>query len=477
MSGYATVIGLEVHVQLDTRSKLFCACAVVDRAAPNSSVCPVCLGHPGAMPSLNAQAVHLALRAAVALGMQAHGVSAFDRKHYAYPDTPKGYQITQQRHPLATGGALHLRQEGAQHRHALLRLQLEEDSGKLQHASGHTLADWNRAGVPLIEIVGAPDVHSPMRAEAWLRMLHRVLVAAGVTRGRMEQGELRCDANISLAGGARVELKNLNSFRFVGRALRHEVQRQTEILDAGGTVVSETRTWTGKETQALRQKEGAADYRFLPEADLPSLHLSNQHVVDVMAAMPGQPPLDLHLLHEDDRVVQSWMHSYGLSKELVTVLTADTEVASFYAGCVEAGGPPLAMAEWVRQDVLRAMREQGVSLGETPLEPQHLVDLHDLHDRGVITRAVGRRVFDWVWRRGGYVEGLVMIQGLQRIQDPQALRDAVDRVLADHPEQADAWRSGNDALGKFLLGQTLQALNGRAEAADVQAALDQARTL
>ena len=379
-NSWKPVIGLEVHAQLNTKSKLFCPCSTSPGDTANKALCPVCMGHPGAMPCLNAEAVHLALRAGLALGMRLHARSRFDRKHYFYPDTPKGYQLTQQEWPICTSGRLHLRDGEELVPFIIERLHIEEDSGRLQHHGEQALGDWNRAGIPLIEIVGAPDLESPEQAEDWFRMLHRVLVVAGVCGGAMEKGELRCDANISLKSpngslGARIEVKNLNSFRNVRRALQHEVERLGALLQSGEQVVSETRAWTGDKTVLLRPKEQTADYRFMPEPDLPDLVLTDAMVGPAVNALPGLPPLDVHLLRSDDDTLAKWMKTFGLAREQVTVLTRSPDMANFFGQCVESGGKPEQIAQWIQRDVTAQLKKRGVALSETPLSPAHILEL------------------------------------------------------------------------------------------------------
>jgi aspartyl-tRNA(Asn)/glutamyl-tRNA(Gln) amidotransferase subunit B len=449
---WEAVIGLECHVQLRTATKMFCPCPVSEDAAPNTAVCEVCLGHPGALPTLNAEAVALGVRAAVALGCEVHPVSVFARKHYFYPDLPKGYQISQGDRPLATGGRI-----GA---HRLARMHLEEDAGKMTHGPDGTVVDWNRAGVPLVEVVGEPDVGTPEAAEAWLRALHRVLVRAGVTTGDLEKGQLRCDANVSVhrAGepfGARVEIKNVNSFRFVRNALRHEIDRQ---IAAGGVVRPETRTWTGHRTVALREKEETADYRWFPEPDLPPLRVTPAEVAAARDALPGAP-LDVWLAEADAARVADWQARYGLSAYDVGVVTSSGEAADFYAAAVAAGGEPKAMANLVAAEVLRRANAEG--LGR--LEPAHLVGVQRMLDAGAINRDGARRLFDALAARGGDPEAQAAALGLRQVSDEGALRAIVADALARHPEERARYRAGNKGMMGFFMGEVMAATARQAD--------------
>ena len=458
-TGWEVVIGLECHAQLACVTKLFCACRAASDRLPNHHVCPICLGHPGTLPTLNGQAVALGLRAALALSCTVHPVSQFARKHYFYPDLPKGYQITQDDRPLATDGTLH--RDGRAFR--IARMHLEEDSGRMGHGPEGTTVDWNRAGVPLLEIVGAPDLRSPEDAEGWLRCLHRVLVVAGVTAGNLEDGNFRCDANLSVrrtgAGpGTRVEIKNLNSFRFVARALRFEHQRQVALLESGGAVTPETRGWDGHRTVPLRAKEGAADYRYLPEPDLPILRIDDAEIRAAREALPGVP-LDLHLARLDHARTTDWEARYGLDAADVAVLTSTPEAARLYADAVAAGGTPRQMAKLVKGDVLRRLNESG--LGQ--LHGAHLAGVEDLVAQGSINREGARKVLDVLARDGGSPAIVVDTLGLRQVDDRHALEAVVAAVVQDHPEELARYRAGNKGLQGFFIGQVMTATGRQAD--------------
>jgi aspartyl-tRNA(Asn)/glutamyl-tRNA(Gln) amidotransferase subunit B len=462
---YEAIVGLECHAQLRTASKMFCACPVVQDAPPNSAVCPVCLAHPGTLPTVNAEAIRLGVRAAVALGCTIHATSVFARKHYFYPDLPKGYQISQFDRPLATGGAIHV----AGKAFGLTRIHLEEDAGKMLHAPAGTVVDWNRAGVPLIEIVGEAELRSADDAEAWLRMLHRVLVEAEVCPGDLEKGHFRCDANVSVhrpgtPWGTKVEIKNVNSFRFVARAIRYEIDRQTAVLDAGGTVTQETRTWAGTRTETLRKKEGSADYRYFPEPDLPPLRVPEALVAQERAALAGAP-LDLALVAADEARVAAWQARYGLGRDDAGVLLGEPEAGAFFAAAVDAGGAPRPMAGWVRSEVLRRLKAEPRGLGA--LRPEHLVRIQALMDAGAINRDAAKQLVDAVADVGADtgedLEALAASRGLRQVSDEAALAIVVAGLLARFPDELARYRGGNKGMFGFFMGQLMLATNRQAD--------------
>ncbi len=469
MSEYQAVIGIECHVQLDTRTKIFCACPLADGDPANTCICAVCTGQPGTLPTVNDAAVRLGIRAGLAIGCTVQAHSVFARKNYFYPDLPKGYQITQYEDPICTEGALHVSLHGQQKRFGITRLHLEEDAGKLTHTTDGSLVDWNRAGTPLAEIVSEPDLRSSEEAEAFARMLHRVMVAAGVTRGDMEKGHMRFDANVSVHKpgtpfGTRVEIKNLNSFRFLRRAIDSERDRQIQVLENGGTVHQETRLWTGQETASMRSKEGAADYRYFPDPDLPPVVVAPAEQAEALAALPGAP-LDLHLLAQDQAEIDAWQSEYGLAQDVVAVLTSDPEVATFYKDAVAAGGDPRSVANWMQSEVLGWINASEAPLSESALSPSHLVVLLRLLDEGVIGRPVAKQLLEAVFAAGGDLEALVQERGLARVSDESALGDVVRAAIAAHPEQAQRYRDGNPKVAGFFMGLVMKSTGGRADPA------------
>ena len=457
---FETVIGLEVHIQLATQTKLFCSCSTAHGAPPNSQICDFCSGQPGALPRLNHRAVELAARLALALGSNVHRRSAFARKAYFYPDLPRGFQITQYEHPLAEGGALPLDLQEGVTALPLQRLHLEDDAGKTINRDGRALVDLNRAGVPLVELVGAPVDSTPARAAEALRHLRRLVRALGVSDGNMEQGSLRCDANISLrpAGeatlGTRVELKNLNSFRFVERALRHEQERQAARLSAGAPVVQETRLYdesTGR-TRPLRGKEEAHDYRYFPEPDLPDLVLE--------PGLRSRLAADLPELPHARRIRLAAAHS--LKPGQVRDLCRERELADYFEATVAAGAPATLAAGWILTEVLARLPDPRKA-ATSPVDPPALAGLLRMLDRGETTRPLARRIWERMWETGRPAQEIAGQEGWLAQTDEDELRAQVRQVLAEHPDQASACRAGERKLIGFFMGQVMARAGGKAE--------------
>ena len=467
MSEYQAIIGIECHVQLDTKSKLFCRCPVDDAALANSNICPTCTGQPGTLPALNNQAVLLAIRAGIAIGCAVQERSIFARKNYFYPDLPKGYQISQFDAPICTNGRLHVSMQGQERSFGVTRLHMEEDAGKMIHSSNGTVVDWNRAGTPLAEIVSEPDIRTAEEAEAYARMLHRVMVAAEVTQGDMNKGHMRFDANVSIhkpeePWGNKVEIKNLNSFRFMRKSIEFEIARQEEVLASGGEIFQETRTWTGSTTETMRTKEGAADYRYFPEPDLPPL-IVGENERKQQADLLEDHPLDRYLLAQDAFQVTQWKSEFGLTDYEVSVLTSDSDVADFYRRAVETGGHPKMMSNWVQSEVMGLTKQANLSITDLLCSPQTLVDLQRLLDAGKINRPVAKKLLEEIASSGGDVEQMVKEGGLGLVGDTDAIRKAVQEAIAAHPDQAQRYREGNQKLAGFFMGQVMKALGGKAD--------------
>jgi aspartyl-tRNA(Asn)/glutamyl-tRNA(Gln) amidotransferase subunit B len=477
--GFEAVIGLEVHVQLRTRTKMFCGCPNRYGAPPNTLTCPVCLGLPGALPALNDEAVRLGIRLGLAVGGTIEPRSRFYRKQYFYPDLPKGYQITQGPVALVTGGCFEIPGDPAVRGAEgpvtvrLERAHLEEDAGKSHHDAVGTasLVDLNRAGVPLLEIVGAPDLRSPQEASDALKALHHLVTFLGLCDGSMEEGSLRCDANISLrrtgavAFGTRVEVKNLNSFRFVRQALDFEIARQAGLLEAGGTVEAETRGWDGAagETRAQRGKEAAMDYRYFPEPDLPPLSVSPAEIEAVRAALPETPAAR----------AARFQAAYGVTPYEAGMLLQTPVFADFFEAAARASGQPKAAAHWMLGEVSRALNAAGTGLGALNLSPEHLGELVALVASGALGHGAAKdEVFPALLRGEGPPARIVEARGLAQVSDRTAIEALVREVLSAHPEPAAQVRGGNPKLRGFLVGQAMKAGKGRANPQLIHEALD-----
>jgi aspartyl-tRNA(Asn)/glutamyl-tRNA(Gln) amidotransferase subunit B len=466
--GYETVIGLEVHAQLLTRSKMFCGCAASFGAAPNHQTCPVCQGMPGVLPVVNRRAIEFGIRTARALHCRVGAESRFARKHYFYPDMPKNYQISQYEEPLAEDGWLEVpaEGEGAPRRIGIERLHLEEDVGKLTHQGGvfeaaaASQVDFNRAGVPLMEIVSRPDLRSPAEAAEYLRTLRAVLRYLGVCDGNMEEGSLRCDANISLrpAGaqtlGTKVEIKNMNSFRHVRAALEYEVERQAHALALGERLVQETRLWNPDKglTLPMRSKEFAHDYRYFPEPDLVPFRPDPAWVAEIEASVPELP-----------RARRArFAAQYGLPPYDADLLTADRALADYYEQAVGLHPNAKAIANWILSELLRELAGDPGAVAASPIRPAHLARLVALVDDGTISGKIAKDVFERMARSGEEPDAIVRREGLTQVADEGALQAVVDRVIAANAAAVADFRKGKKQSLGFLVGQVMKATGGKA---------------
>jgi aspartyl-tRNA(Asn)/glutamyl-tRNA(Gln) amidotransferase subunit B len=465
---FEPVIGLEVHCQLKTKSKAFCACPVVFGAPPNTAVCPVCLGYPGVLPAVNREMVTLAMRVALATGCTIEEKSVFARKNYFYPDLPKGYQISQYDRPLATRGAVALRANGSPKSVRLNRVHLEEDAGKSMHdfpwedvPTGVSLVDLNRAGTPLVEIVSEPDLSSAEEAYEYLVLLRRLVRWVDASDGNMEEGSLRCDANVSVrkkgaaALGTKVEIKNLNSFAHVKKAIEHEVERQVLALEAGQTVVQETRLYepvTGA-TKTMRSKEESMDYRYFPDPDLGVLVVDAAWKADVAAAMPELPRARAARLAS----------AFGLPAADADLVCLSRPLADFYEAAVAAYPKnPKALANWLLSELLARMSDAHRQAGHMPVAPGTLAALVQRIDDGTISGKIAKELLGDLIATGRPVDDLVKEKGLVQISDEGEIRDAVAAVLADHPAQVATFRGGKTASFGWFVGQVMKATGGKA---------------
>lgn len=468
-SGIESVIGLEIHVQLRTTTKMFCSDPAEYGAPPNSHVCPVCLGLPGALPVINADAVDLGARAALGVHCDVHEESIFARKNYFYPDLPKGYQITQFDRPIATGGHIDIPSEdGGSKRIRIRRIHLEEDAGKSLHdrIPGGTAVDLNRAGTPLVEIVTEPDIRSATDARAFLVRLKRALEYLGVSDCNMEEGSLRVDANVSIRHpgeelGPKTEVKNMNSFSNVERAIQYELERQRGLRAGGKPVEHQTMLWdAGRgEARPMRSKEESHDYRYFPEPDLPPLRLSRERIEELRAALPEMPWLRQERFERD----------YRLSAKHSEQLTANHPLADYYEGVISAGVEPQEGANWVMGEVLSAVNANATTIGSFPVRPPALAELLRLISEGTISRPVGRQVFFAMVQTGKLPAEIVAEQGLTQVRDEGALIGWVDEVIAKSPDEAERFRGGDAKLMGYFVGQVMKLSGGKADPKQVSA--------
>jgi aspartyl-tRNA(Asn)/glutamyl-tRNA(Gln) amidotransferase subunit B len=465
VNGYEAVIGLEVHAQLRTRTKIFCGCSTQFGAPPNSQVCPVCLGLPGALPVLNHQAVDFAIKAALACGCRVAPTSVFARKNYFYPDLPKGYQISQYELPLALGGGLEITTNSTTKRVGLTRIHMEEDAGKSLHegfsdSDKRSYVDYNRSGVPLIEIVSEPDMRSAAEAGEFFSRLRDLLVWLGVSDGNMEEGSLRCDANVSVrpvgqsALGTKAEVKNVNSFRYLEKALEYEIERQIELVEGGGAVVQETRLWdtsTGR-TYSMRSKEEAHDYRYFPEPDLPPLVIDEARIARLKADMPELPEARSRRLAAE----------YGIPAYDAGVLTQSAALADYFEGTAKAAGNPKAASNWIMGELLRTTKERGQTMANVTLTPAALGDLIALIDKGTISSSMAKGVFAKMYDSGRSAASIVEEDGLAQIGDEGAIAAIVADVMRGHADAVAQYRAGKRQTFGFLVGQVMKASGGKA---------------
>ena len=466
--GFEIVIGLEIHAQLATKSKIFCGCSTEFGAQPNTNTCPICLGLPGVLPVLNKKVVEYAIKAGLAFNCEIASFSKFDRKNYFYPDLPKAYQISQYDLPICKNGYLDVElEEGQTFRVRINRIHMEEDAGKLVHGTGANitesnaaLVDLNRAGTPLIEIVSEPDIHSPQEARAYAQTLKSILEYLEVSDCNMEQGSLRVDANVSLMPvgseefGTKTAIKNMNSFRALERALEYEVERQAEILQNGGKIVQETRTWDEKanKTISMRSKEEAHDYRYFPEPDLVPIEITPEWLEQIKKTI-GELPKDKK---------ERFRQEYNLSEYVAHVLTNEKALADFYERVAKDYHDPKQVANWLMGDFLRLVKENNLSYDELKISPEQLKEILKLIDQGTISNKIAKIVFEEMFKSGKDPEVIVKEKGLVQISDSNQLEVIVNKVLQNNPQVILDYKAGKERAFKFLIGQVMKETRGKA---------------
>jgi aspartyl-tRNA(Asn)/glutamyl-tRNA(Gln) amidotransferase subunit B len=470
---FEPVIGLEVHAQLKTRTKIFCGCSTQFGAASNTQTCPVCLGMPGVLPVLNRTVVDFTLRMALATGCTIARESRFARKNYFYPDLPKGYQISQYELPIAEHGSIEIEADGRRRRIRIRRIHMEEDAGKLTHDPQRPVSrvDLNRTGVPLIEIVSEPDIESAAAAGAYLRQLRSIVRYLGICDGNLEEGSFRCDANVSVRPkgssglGTRTELKNLNSFRFVEKAIDYEISRQKDVLMDGGTIVQETRLWDSSrgQTFSMRGKEEAHDYRYFPDPDLLPLVIDAEWIDRLRQSLPELP----------DARRARFVEQYGLPDYDAGVLTSDRELADYFEACLKSFPQPKPVSNWIMGSLLGLLNERGIAIGQSPIAARELAGLLQLVDSGAISAKSAKSVFDEMAASGRTAAVIVAEKGLSQINDETELEKVIQAVLERNPKEVEAFRGGKAKLMGFFVGEVMKATRGQANPKSVNELLRQ----
>lgn len=463
---YEAVIGLEVHTELQTTTKIFCSCRTSFGADPNTNVCPVCLGLPGVLPVLNKKVLEYAVRAGLALNCEISRFSKFDRKNYYYPDLPKNFQTSQFDLPICEHGYLDVEVDGEKRRIRITRAHMEEDAGKLVHHgtsitdSDYSLVDYNRTGTPLLEIVSEPDMRSAKEAVAYMEKMRAILQYVGISDCRMEEGSLRCDANVSVRPvgqkelGTKTEIKNINSFKGVERAIEYEAMRQAELLEDGGKVVQETRTWDEKEgiTKSMRTKEEANDYRYFPEPDLVPFTVSDEYIENIRKSLPELP----------DARKERYMKEFGLSSEDAVFMTNDKATADYFEAAVAAGADPKAAVNWLMGEFASQLSTDGIEIDKAPVSAENLAALLKLISKGTISGKIAKKVFATMWKEGGNPDDIVKAQGLVQISDTAELSKLVDEVVGNNPKAVEDFKAGKKKAVGALVGQIMKATKGKA---------------
>ncbi len=463
---YEAVIGLEVHTELQTTTKIFCGCKTSFGAEPNTNVCPVCLGLPGVLPVLNKRVLEFAVRAGLALNCEISRFSKFDRKNYYYPDLPKNFQTSQFDLPICERGHLDIEVNGEKKQIRITRAHMEEDAGKLVHHgtsitdSDYSLVDYNRTGTPLLEIVTEPDMRSAKEAVAYLEKMRAILQYIGISDCRMEEGSLRCDANVSVRPvgqkelGTKTEIKNINSFKGVEKAIEYEALRQAEILEDGGKIIQETRTWDEKEgvTKSMRTKEEANDYRYFPEPDLAPFTVSEEYIEDIRKTLPELP----------DERRERYIANFGLSSTDAQYMTNDKDTSDYFEKVVAAGADPKASVNWIMGEFASQLSNAGIEIAKAPVTPENLAKLLALIAKGTISGKIAKKVFAEMWKNGADPEEIVKAQGLVQISDTGALKELVVKVIANNPKAVEDFKAGKKKAVGALVGQIMKETKGKA---------------
>lgn len=463
---YEAVIGLEVHTELQTTTKIFCGCKTSFGAEPNTNVCPVCLGLPGVLPVLNKRVLEFAVRAGLALNCEISRFSKFDRKNYYYPDLPKNFQTSQFDLPICERGHLDIEVNGEKKQIRITRAHMEEDAGKLVHHgtsitdSDYSLVDYNRTGTPLLEIVTEPDMRSAKEAVAYLEKMRAILQYIGISDCRMEEGSLRCDANVSVRPvgqkelGTKTEIKNINSFKGVEKAIEYEALRQAEILEDGGKIIQETRTWDEKEgvTKSMRTKEEANDYRYFPEPDLAPFTVSEEYIEDIRKTLPELP----------DERRERYIANFGLSSTDAQYMTNDKDTSDYFEKVVAAGADPKASVNWIMGEFASQLSNAGIEIAKAPVTPENLAKLLALIAKGTISGKIAKKVFAEMWKDGADPEEIVKVQGLVQISDTGALKELVVKVIANNPKAVEDFKAGKKKAVGALVGQIMKETKGKA---------------
>lgn len=458
---YEAVIGLEVHAQMLTESKMFCGCPTKFGAEPNTQTCQICIGMPGVLPVMNKRALEFTIRTGLAMNCKISSYSRFARKNYFYPDLPKGYQISQYELPICEHGYIEIVVDGVKRRIGITRVHMEEDAGKNIHEGGsYSFVDLNRAGVPLMEIVSEPDIRSPREASKYMKKLRTILRYLGVCDGNMEQGSLRCDTNVSVRPvgqkeyGTRTEVKNINSFRFVEKALEYEIKRQISVVEEGGRVVQETRLWDSTRgiTESMRGKEEAHDYRYFPEPDLVPIMAEQEWIAEIRSYLPELP----------DVKRERFISEYGLPEYDADLLTSERATADWFEDTVKAGASPKSVSNWMMGELMKLLNEENKSVDECPLKPFQLAEMIKLIDKGTISGKIAKTVFEEMYKTGRNAEEIVREKGLTQISDISAIEKAIDDIIAEHPTEAERFKAGDEKLIGFFVGRVMKATKGKA---------------